>query len=382
MRRIAINTINDYNNYGNRLQNYATQEVLKSLGHKPVTLINDKNYNKELANKKKWERGLYRFQQIKNMSFREFSSKVSKRFFSKKENTLAQELLNKRISIFKDFTEKYISEIDCKISELHVPEDLPEKYDYFITGSDQVWNPNFYNNGTSVDFLTFAPKEKRVAYAPSFGVSEIPDNYAKKYKVWLSEMAHLSVRETAGAEIIKNLTSRNAPVLVDPTLMLTKEEWLKVSKKPSNKPGKRYLLTYLLGEISEERMEYIRNISKEHDLDIVNLARVEDEIGYLTGPSEFIDYINTASIFMTDSFHGAVFSILLETPFIIFDREGSIPSMNSRIDTLLTTFNLKSRLAKNVKTSNQLFEADYSHVGPILDKERKKAIDYLKRALK
>ena len=86
-------------------------------------------------------------------------------------------------------------------------------------------------------------------------------------------------------------------------------------------------------------------------------------------------------MFLTDSFHGAVFSILLETPFIVFDRAGSLPSMNSRIDTLLTTLKLHSRLAHNVKSNEQVFEADYSHVIPIIEVERKKALDYLKEAL-
>lgn len=254
------------------------------------------------------------------------------------------------------------------------------RYDFFVTGSDQVWNPNF-RKGSPIDFLTFAPSENRIAYAPSFGISEVPQEYVENYRLWLSEMAHLSVREEDGARIIKDLTGRVAPVLIDPTIMLTKEKWLSISEVPSNKSMKPYLLTYFLGEVSKGRTKMLKDIAKKNDLEIINLAQIKDKVAYLSGPSEFIDYIKSASIFCTDSFHGAVFSILLDTPFMVFKREGKSPSMNSRIDTLLKTFKLESRLAEKVKTNDQIFDVDYSHTVPILEGERKKALNYLKNAL-
>src|SRR5699024_7280148 len=299
----------------------------------------------------------------------------------KAENYLYKNKLDQqRTQIFKEFSLSYIDETEFSISEDYIPNDLPDRYDFFVTGSDKVWNPN-YRKGSPIDFLTFASPEKRIAYAPSFGISEIPKEYIGNYKSWLSEMAHLSVREEAGARIIKDLTGRDGTVVLDPTMMLTKEKWLSISKVASNKPVKKYLLTYFIGHISKERMTLLNNIARKNDLEIVHLAQVKDKKAYLSGPSEFIDYINSASIFCTDSFHGAVFSILLDTPFIIFNREGTSPSMNSRIDTLLKTFKLESRSAENIETNEQIFDVDYSHTVPILEKERKKAWDYLENAL-
>lgn len=251
---------------------------------------------------------------------------------------------------------------------------------YFVIGSDQVWNP-YYRYGSPIDFLTFAPKYKRIAYAPSFGISSIPDEYIEDYKLWLSEMDSLSVREEVGAKIIKKLTGKDSIVLVDPTIMLSKEKWLSVSKSSVNKPQNKYLLTYFLGEVSQKKRKRIRKIASDNKLEIVNLAYIKDKDRYATDPGEFIDYINSATVFLTDSFHGAVFSILMEKPFIIFERDEKIPSMNSRIDTLLSTFNLKSRKWENILGNDDIFNVDYSHVTPILEFERNKALNYLKEAL-
>lgn len=195
-------------------------------------------------------------------------------------------------------------------------------------------------------------------------------------------MTYLSVREEAGAKIIKELTGKDAFVHVDPTMLLTKEQWLSISETPLNKPSKPYLLTYFLGDIPIKRMKKLKEIAKNNNLELVNLAQIKDRKSYLTGPKEFIDYINSASVLCTDSFHGAVFSILLETPFIIFNGEGKTPSMNSRIETLLKKFNLESRFFDKIKLNDDVFEINYSHIDNILEKERNNSLNYLKNALK
>lgn len=193
-------------------------------------------------------------------------------------------------------------------------------------------------------------------------------------------MHKLSVREDDGAKIIKELTGKDAPVLVDPTLLLTREKWLSIAKEASNKPKGKYLLTYFLGGIPDNYKKQIKNIVKENKLEVINLGDIREKETYITGPSEFIDYINNCSILCTDSFHGAVFSILLEKPFIVFERIGST-SMYSRIDTLLNKFKLNYRKAENMTWGEDVFNIDFSHIPSILSSERKKAIDYLNDAL-
>lgn len=374
MKKIGILTLNGYFNYGNRLQNYALQEFINMNGFECETIINDTIIDKsslfEINKKNK----------IKNLldkDFRQIYSAINKRINSKKIN----DINNERTKLFKDFSRKYINETKFSIKYGEIDKNLETKYDYFITGSDQVWNP-FDFKVSEVSFLTFAPKHKRISYAPSFGVYDIPQQERENYKKWLSEMKHISVREDAGAKIVKELTGKEVPVVIDPTMILTKEQWLSVAKKSKAKPKKKYLLTYLLGEGSKEHKQKIKKISEKYNLEIVNLGTIKDVEHYVTGPSEFIDYINDASIFFTDSFHGCVFSMLLDTPFVVCTRVGqdSKTSMESRIDTFLEKFELKERRYSNINNID-IFQCDYTKSNELLEKERKIAMDYLSDAL-
>lgn len=376
MEKVAIITLNGYFNYGNRLQNYAVQEVLKSYGFNTETIVVN-------VNNKKTDNNILPIKKVKRLKGKDIEDILNKiktilwNKFYKKDINMSKSI---RTETFKKFTYDYIKETNYTISDNNILEDLSDRYDYFVTGSDQVWNPN-YNYGSSIYFLTFAPKNKRISYAPSFGVSEIKPEYADNYKEWLSGMHRLSIREDDGAKIIKELTGRDAPVLVDPTLLLTREKWLSIAKEANNKPKGKYLLTYFLGGIPPEYKKQIKSIVKENNLEVINLGDIREKETYRTGPSEFIDYINSCSVFCTDSFHGAVFSILMEKPFIVYERMGTSLSMYSRINTLLNKFDLNSRKAENIKTNEDVFYIDYSHVPLILEEERNKAFDYLKEAL-
>lgn len=371
MKKVGIITINDYRNYGNRLQNYAVQEVIKSLGFEAETIINTYKVSR-----------IDRLRNIENKSLLYIINKILHKIKNKlnRDNKKYTILNNKRVKSFKKFTNQYIKETNFEINQNNIPEDLSEKYDFFIVGSDQVWNPHFRKN-SPIDFLTFAPSNKRIAYAASFGISELPREFIEDYKDRLSQMAYISVREDAGAKIVKDLIGREVPVLIDPTLMLNKEEWFSIMKQAKNKPQVPYLLTYFLGEISFENKKWIYSFAKENNLEIVNLADIKDEERYLADPAEFLDYINSSEVLFTDSFHGAIFSILFEKPFIVFNRISTTQSMNSRIDTLLSKFNLESRRWDNIKNTNDILSIDFAHVQKILKAEREKALKYLKNAL-
>lgn len=366
MRKIGIVTLNGYYNYGNRLQNYALQEILKKEGFRVETVWID---NIRLINQNKSVVGKI-IQTIKRPIV--IIKKVNYELFLKKDFLI-------RKNRFKEFSNKHILETDYTITERNLPMDKLNEFDYFVTGSDQVWNPHF-TKGSPLYFLTFAPKEKRIAYAPSFAITEIPERYESDFEKWLTEMDTLSVREEAGSKIIKELTGRKSEVVADPTLLLTKEDWLEIAKPPKNKPEESYLLTYYLGDIPTETKELISYCENELDLKVVNLANNKDKEYYLTDPAEFLDLINSAKLFITDSFHAAVFSILFETPFIVTDRAGSLPSMNSRITTLLSTFNLEHRHINQINKET-ILDVDFSHVPEKLDKERQKAALYLTKAL-
>jgi hypothetical protein len=380
MKKVGIITLNGYFNYGNRLQNYALQEVLKSLGFQVETiLIDTTNHSENTSSIPMRKRMFFKNRKKKEIAFSEVFYKIITILWNQIHKKEIVKSRMQRIKRLKVFSNKYIKETKFSISSQNIPEDLASRYDYFVTGSDQVWNPDYIQN-SSIYFLTFAPGKKRIAYSPSFGISHIPPKYLEDYKLWLSEMASISVREEAGADIIRNLTGREAEVLIDPTLLLTKENWLLICKESAHIPKRPYLLTYFLGEQTLDRKNKIKEIARKNRLIVVNLADMTDSKRYSADPGEFIGYIQSSSVLFTDSFHGCVFAILFEKPFVVFDRIGTTVSMNSRIDTLLGTFRLQTRKWEILK-KEEMFQLDYSQTAPILEDERNKAMDYLKGAL-
>jgi hypothetical protein len=329
--------------------------------------------NNKNIDKKNIKNKISRF---KEMSFRnkyyEISKLFDKQINKKTWNYIHKDEISKRINNFKIFSNKYLNEKRYKVDER-----LNEQFDFFIAGSDQIWNPC---GDLSFEFLNFADKHKKISFSPSFGISTIPLHYKKNYKKWLSDFAHLSVREQEGVNIIKELTGRDAELLVDPTMLLSQKQWMDISKKSVNNPGKKYLLTYILGKKQEKWDKKINNFSSSNNLEIVRLADINDNKRFIEGPSEYIDYFKSADVIFTDSFHGTIYSILFNKPFVIYERYGGFVSMSSRINTLLNKFNFKSRIAENINEKD-IFEIDFSHVEDILEKERKKSIEYLKRAV-
>ena len=307
-------------------------------------------------------------------TFKRIYLKINKKIYTR----INKRLIDERAMLFRQFSDEYLNEKFFNYSNGDLKE-LSNDYDFFVTGSDQVWNPR-YNNGSSIYFLTFAEKHKKIAFSPSFGVSEIKPEFVEDYTEWITGMHKLSVREDDGAKIIKELTGRFAPVLIDPTLLISKEKWLSIAKEDKNKPKGKFLLTYFLGGVPIKYKSQIENIAKKYKLEVVNLGDIREKDIYRTGPREFIDYINSCSFLCTDSFHGTVFSILLEKPFIIYERLGT-DSMYSRIDTLLNKFELNSRKVENMSLGDDIFGIDFSHIPRILDVERKKSLEFLKNAL-
>ena len=347
--KIGIVTIIDNNNYGNRLQNYALQVYLKKYGFNVITL--------------------------KNIAYTNFKSKSLFIGYLKRirKNIINAFLINKgRSKKFKEFnrnihfSKKYITPYS-KISK---------KYDYFVVGSDQVWMPNF-GRLSDVDLLTFANDNQKVAYAASFGLTDLPELYGNYVKENLLKFKAISVREYTGKKIVTNLTKRkDVEVLIDPTMLLSNKEWEKVMKIPNQWENRKYILLYFLGEYSTNRKKEIEKFAKVNNCKIINLMD-KNSAFYETGPSEFLYLIKNAFLIFTDSFHACVFSIIFNKPFIVFERLGGKSRMNSRIDTLLEKFQLQNRKYNEEKLTNSILEFDYEYAFKILRKEKIKTDKFI-----
>ena len=360
--KIGIVTIMDYTNYGNRLQNYAVSRVLRSeFGCKVESLsaISEKAFYN--GNYVAW---------LKDQIAKKCC--VVPRFAEKKWGPNITRWTN-----FTNWSKKHIPTRNLYDHKC-LPGHLNEEYDLFFAGSDQIWNYRF--PGTRYDdyFLKFAKNRKKAAISGSFGVEDIPDEWKQTYVDGLSGFAHISVREEAGAKIVRDLIGRDVPVLIDPVMLLSREAWLKVSQKPRTDTGKPYVLKYYLGDEAEE--EKLDHWAEENGYAVYELLNEKIPELYSAGPGEFISLIANASLVASDSFHCIAFSIIFRKPFVVYARRGSGNYMTSRLDTLLGKFGFQDRW-KHLLPSDQYLTCDYSKVDSIMETEQRKAMNYIQSVL-
>jgi len=391
MKKIGIITITRNQNYGNKLQNYAVQEFINKLGYETETILNStkKGFNTPISflSKIKKINPFYIFKVIQVRLKNRFHIKNSKDklfssiFWVKKNRDEISKTIKDRVNAFHTFSKRHIVQStftislnDLKLSELN-------KFTYFVCGSDQVWNPN-YPQTSNIDFLQFTEQSKRIAFSPSFGVSEIPESKKSIYSKWLNEIPYLSVRENQGAKIIKDLTGRDATVLVDPTLLLNKKEWMCLVKKPDMTIPKKYILTYFLGNQKKEYYSFIHKAAKENDCIVINLNDIHEIESYKVDPSGFLYLINNSFLVCTDSFHGMVFSIIFKKEFVAFDRVEDGKSMGSRVETLLNKFDLEGRHFNILKRHKKMVSTDFSHIIEIIKNEQNRTFNYFSEIFK
>lgn len=357
MKKVGIVTIYDSKgNIGNKLQNYAVIKVFNKLGCECTTLATEREvsvkqilvstvrfyFDRLIAHKKKFNP--YSYERIKHYW-----------------------MFNKYLNV--DYSLVNGEKVD---------------FDFYSVGSDQVWNPDFYKydmRRKDFYFLTFAADKKKIAFSPSFGISKIPEEWRSWFKGNLQTFHALSVREEAGAQMVFDLIGQKPEVLVDPTLMLDKEDWEKVAKIPENiNLGVPYVLTYFLGDISEEVHVKCDEFSNAINGKCYHLLSPNNSVLSNVGPAEFLMLIKNARLILTDSFHACVFSFVFNRPFIVYSRRGKNNGMFSRIETFLSTFYLERKYADS-GLDNDVWEHDYTDGYKQLKIEREKALNFLRKAI-
>lgn len=355
--KTAIITLYGLYNYGNRLQNYALQEFIKTIPCDVETLVYEWNINNT-------DKPINYFHHIKKL--------LSNIIYFRRNLCLT-----KRDYKFLCFNQKFIHESPMILRDEEDTQNLKNQYDFFIVGSDQVWNPHFIKDST-LFFLPFAYPQQRIAFSASFGIHTIPHTLQETYRKYLSGFASISVREESGADIIKHLLNKDVLVLPDPTLLLSSEQWKEIAIVPSL-PKESYLFMYFLDPPNAETLKWIKQTAASNHLKIANINDYHNEKTFISSPDEFLGYIMAAGLICTDSFHGTVFSILFKRPFIVFKRNDKI-GMYSRIETLLKKFSLQNR-QKDLLKNSDLFKCDFSHIDEVLQKEKIAAVNYLAEIL-
>ena len=329
------------------------------------------------------------YKRISSLSPKSFFFKV----FIKLISIVVRLKLRKRVDAFLSFSQLWVPHdnqvFDAKsVSNLTISSD-----DILIVGSDQVWNPF----GTEdAYFFGFAPDHNgKIAYAASIGTNSVSHAYLEHFTPLLNRFDFISVREESAKEILQQYVDKPIKVALDPTLLLTRDEWDKIAVQPA--VPQPYIFVYLLGEKREHR-RLIKKYAKTLGLKIVFLPHVHFRFNpadcffadynlYDVGPREFVGLIKNAEMVITDSFHGCVFSIIYQKKFWALKRhkDSEKENMNSRLYTLFDSLGLQDRLIEDESTEYDAKslnrQIDYAHVEAKLNTLRKDSADFLLNAI-
>lgn len=313
-------------NYGSVLQAYATQQAINSLG-----------YETKLIRFENSERDLFRYLGIlRNLcSIYHWNLRIEK--IRSRKNRATEPSKGRKEKFLSFIENNMIETVPLKGGRALVEE--CRNFEVLVAGSDQIWHPS--NRPLHYFTLDFASNIKKISYASSFGVNKLPLQMKYGYKKALQTFDYITVREKKGVEIINDL-GLSAHLVVDPTLLLSYEEWSRVAVNDV-KDGE-YIFCYFLGSRDEGRIKALE-MKKMTGLPIIAISGVDDYIEIdntyadekldIIGPGEFLGLIKNAKYVFTDSFHCSVFSIIFKKDFYVFKRfsEGQKISTNSRIET-------------------------------------------------
>ncbi|MFA7192941.1 MAG: polysaccharide pyruvyl transferase family protein [Bacilli bacterium] len=348
--RIGVITFHKALNYGALLQTYALQ-----------TFLTQQGYDSKLINY--YPRSFK--QERKVIDFRSFDAFLKSliKYPKYQKKILAFDCFLNRCNKTKRYTNS------AKLVELN------SQFDAFVTGSDQVWNSRWNFNDPAY-FLGFADPNKKYSYAASVG-SKIEDPFlTNKFISEVSSFNKISLRENSTALWLKGiLKDKDIETNVDPALLLSKEDWLKLVKKKKEKP---FLLIYTL-EDDKELIEFAKKEAAKRNLRLVQIRDVfkkeDPEIHYASCISieRFISLFAKADFVVTNSFHGLVFSTIFEKEFII-SLQKYTGAPNERLSSFLKKFKLETRLINNFKNE----PLDFTEIKAEIEIEKNKAIAYFK----
>lgn len=359
--KVELITLHRVTNFGSLLQTYATQKSLEQLGYDAETI----DFVPEGLTffRSVWPKGhstvkrLIKFAPLVVCNLIQFS--MSDRFLRKYIH-----LTPKRYGCFAQL------EADC-----------PEA-DVYLSGSDQVWNTQNSNPPADLGayYLAFTGDRKRVAYAGSFGKDDFSEEEKNMVTAWLKKYHALSVREDTALDTLHDFGLAGTHV-VDPTLLLSAQQWRDFCTKKKPKPGYVFIYNLNRNKILEQAAVAL---AKKKGLRVVNFA---DTFEFVKGaenrfgndPLDFINYISNADYVLTDSFHGTAFSLNFSRQVLSVPA----PKYNCRLESILRMTGCEDRMFTSVAEALEKAEQtiDYSVVSEKLDAARKASLEYLKEAL-
>ena len=374
--KIGILTLPLHTNYGGILQAYALQTVLERMGHEVVVFNKKREFKLPF-----WK---YPLAYIKRATKKYILKKKNVRIFEEQYRKSIYPIISQHT---QEFLDKYIHLYNIKTLKNAKEED----FDAIVVGSDQVWRPKYFmpmfKTGIQDAYLAFAKdwNIKRIVYAASFGTDdwEYTTTQTNECRELLKLFDAVSVREESGVELCKEYFGVEVKHVLDPTLLLSKKDYIQLFETAKIPKSSGNLLTYILDE-TPEKTEIINKIAIDKDLIpfSVNSTKIENP----NAPSEeriqppveaWLRGFYDAEFIVTDSFHACVFSIIFEKPFIVI---GNKKRGMARFESLLKMFGLEDRLFSNIKNYHYIENA--SNIQAIIEKNRNMAYDFLYKNLK
>ena len=293
--------------------------------------------------------------------------------------------LKARYQRFEEFSKQYLRISGHRFESLEELKNAELPYDVILSGSDQIWNPKIFPDGRfdPVFFGAFS-RRRKIAYAPSFGIPHVPEGMEEELRGYLAGFSHVSVRERQGQVIVEEVTGKTVPVVLDPTLLLDREEWGAIAQPPADKG---YILCYCIskpGALSP----YIHALAEKTGLPVVQLCGTRQKVHPKAkcvldaGPAEFLGLFQNASYVCTNSFHGTVFSVQFQKLFFtaVAPSELAAPE-SSRTFSILSRLGLTGRIIGKGDTAGLDDAIDWAFVDRRLEEARQSSLTYLRAAL-
>ena len=384
MKPVGLVTCYFHHNYGSMLQAYATEMIMEQMGLPYQTIACKAPIDYMQGNKVLYV--------IKKLLIGDWKMRLGKIKIdlARKKNPVFAANWSVRDNAFNKFSEElfHVSKLCNNREELA---EMAYDYSAFLVGSDQLWRTDSVEHGYYT--LEWVPDSiRKIAYSTSIGVKEIPWFQVKKNKRFMNRFNFVALREQSACDIYHEMTGKTCPVVLDPTLLFSGEDWLKIQQPQPLTDGK-YIFCYLLGNNPSQR-ELIKQVKAKTGYKIVALQHLDDYIpsdeGFAdeapyVGPREFLNYIRNAEYVFTDSFHCSVFSILYKKNFFTFSRfsENAKQNTNTRIDNLLNITGLeKRRMTSEMCVDDVIgFVGNFDGVDDRLNAMRRSSLDYLHKAL-
>lgn len=368
MKKAGIITFHCADNFGAFLQVYALQNAIERIevdveviDFQPEDIINSYQMKLNIVKLLK-EDGL----------LKTIKSILAKIYYYKN--------IRKRTRKFEYSRNKYLK---LSKNKYFTPQELvnnPPSYDYFIAGSDQVWNPVFIKNIGYSYLLDFVKdNSSRLSYAASIAQYEV-EGMESIYEKYLSKFNYISVREKSAQKYLNGITTNKIDVHLDPTLLIEKEQWSNLSYEEHL--DYKYIFVYDL-ETSKEIINLTNKISEEKGYKVISYSKSKNfkqgtKSFKYSSPEEFIGLIKNAELIVSSSYHGIVFSIIYNKPFYAAPHK----LRGSRIIDLLETLNLSERIiSDSLNRDWSDFEINYSVPNEILERNRIIALEYLENVL-